>query len=148
MPRPNPLAEPDFAKEVAEAFVSGLSRQEMCDLFAVKDRDTITRWRRDPRVKAHALKLIEDRVLQVTRRVDSIISQRLEEAENLTMAELVMVRKEFLGGSLRARTENADADAINDGAAWLEENPEAADRLERILSGDEDSPVVGASTTG
>jgi hypothetical protein len=53
-------------------------------MFGVKDRDTITRWRRDPRVKAIALKIIEDRVLQVTRKVDGVIAERLENAENMT----------------------------------------------------------------
>ena len=148
MAKYNALSDPEFAKEVAEAFVAGLNRQEMCDMFGVKDRDTITRWRRDARVKAFALKLIEDRVYQVTRRVDAIIAQRLEEAEKLTITELVMLRKEFLGGDLRRQTEKVDADTINEGAQWLEDNPDAADRLERILTGEEENPVVGAPATG
>ena len=144
MARPNPLADPTFAKEVAEAFVGGLSRREMADIFAVKDLDTITRWRRDPRVKAHALKLIEDRILQVTRRVDAVISQRLENAEDMTIPELVLIRKEFLGGALRQQTEKADSDTINEAQAWLESNPDAADQLERILSGQEPNPAAPA----
>lgn len=146
MPRPNPLADPAFAKEVAEAFVGGLSRREMADIFGVRDLDTITRWRRDPRVKAHALKLIEDRILQVTRRVDAVISQRLEEAENMSIQELVLIRKEFLGGALRQQTEKADSDTINEAQAWLESNPEAADQLERILSGQEPNPAAAQLT--
>jgi hypothetical protein len=143
--RPNPLANPAFAREVAEAFVGGLSRREMADIFGVKDLDTITRWRRDPRVKAVALKLIEDRILQVTRRVDAVISQRLEKAEDMTVQELVLIRKEFLGGALRAQTERADAETVNEAQGWLEANPDAADQLQKILNGELNHPVVGAA---
>lgn len=133
MPRPNPLADPAFAQKVAEAFADGCSRQTMCEMFGVKDRDTITRWRRDQRVKVRALKIIEDRVLQVTRKVDGVIAARLEDAENMTVQELLMIRKEFLGGALRAQTEKADDETISEAQTWLEENPDAADQLEELL---------------
>lgn len=133
--RPNPLADPDFAKAVAEAFAAGCSRPEMCEMFGVKDKDTITRWRRDPRVKAHAFKIIEDRVLQVTRKVDGVIAERLEHASEMTIQELIMIRKEFLGGALRAQTEKADEATVAEAQNWLESNPEAADALEELLRG-------------
>lgn len=136
MARPNPLADPAFAKSVAEAFAAGASRNDMCEMFGVKDPDTITRWRRDPRVKAYALKLIEDRVLQVTRKVDGVIAARLEEAEKMTVQELLAIRKEFLGGALRAQTEKADEATVAEAQDWLEQNPEAADELDRLLSGE------------
>lgn len=134
MARPNPLADPTFAQRVAEAFASGMSRAEMCDIFGVKDPNTITRWRRDPRVKAHALKLIEDRVLQVTRKVDSEIAQRLEETEQMTIQELLSIRKEFLGGALRAQTENADEATLQEAQALLEANPDFLEKLDQILT--------------
>lgn len=133
--RPHALADPDFAKQVAEAFIAGLTRPEMCEMFGVKDPDTITRWRRDPRVKAHALKLTEDRILQVTRKVDSVMENRLQNAENLTVRELLDIRKEYLGGALRAQTEKADEETIAEAASFLEDNPEAAEQLKEILSG-------------
>ncbi len=142
MARPNPLADPDFAKQVAEAFAAGASRADMCEMFGVKDPDTITRWRRDARVKAYALKLIEDRVLQVTRKVDGVIAGRLEHAENMTIQELIMIRKEFLGGALRAQTEKADEATVAEAQDWLEANPEAADELDRILAGERSIPGV------
>jgi hypothetical protein len=132
--RPSPLRDPEFAKSVAEAFAAGLSRQQMADLFEVKDLDTITRWRRDPRVKSIALKIIEDRVLQVTRKVDGVIAERLEHANEMTIVELLAVRKEFLGGALRAQTEKADEGTIAEAQDWLESNPEAAEELERLFS--------------
>jgi transposase-like protein len=133
--RPNPLADPEFAKKVGEAFASGASRADMCEMFGVKDPDTITRWRRDARVKAYALKLIEDRVLQVTRKVDGVIAERLEHASEMTVQELIMIRKEFLGGALRAQTEKADEATVAEAQNWLESNPDAADKLEALLMG-------------
>lgn len=140
MPRPNPLAVPEFAKAVAEAFAAGLSRKQMAEMFEVKDLDTITRWRRDPRVKSLALKIIEDRVLQVTRKVDGVIAERLEHATEMTIQELLAIRKEFLGGALRAQTENADQDTIAEAQDWIEKNPEAAERLEELFKHPEKIP--------
>lgn len=137
MARPNALADPSFAKSVAEAFAAGLSRAEMCELFNVKDKDTITRWRRDPRVKVPALKLIEDRILQVTRKVDSVIAERLQHAGEMSVAELLAIRKEFLGGALRAQTEKADDATIGEAMDFFEKNPDAMEQLEALLSGTE-----------
>lgn len=145
MARPNPLADPEFAKSVAEAFAAGASRKDMCDMFGVKDPDTITRWRRDARVKSYALKLIEDRVLQVTRKVDGVIAERLEHATEMTITELLAIRKEFLGGALRAQTEKADEATIAEGQNWLENNPDAAEQLDRMLRGESPIPGVEAS---
>jgi transposase-like protein len=144
MGRPNPLADPDFAQSVAEAFVAGQTRRQMCDLFGVSDPDTITRWRRDARVKAIAFKLIEDRVLQVTRRVDAVIAERLENASEMTTKELLEVRKEYLGGKLREQHEKADDETVHEAQDWLSSNPEEAAELERILAGEKPSPVTAA----
>lgn len=132
MARPNPLADPDFAKAVAQAFVDGNSRKDMCEMFGVSDPDTITRWRRDPRVKGYALKLVEDRVLEVTRKVDGKIAAILQN-QDLTVMELLAIRKEFLGGALRAQTEAADELTIAEAQEWIEENPEGAEALDVIL---------------
>jgi len=122
--------------------VDGLSRPQMCELFGVKDVDTITRWRRDARVKAFAFRLIEDRVLQVTRRVDGIIAARLEQADKLTTRELLEIRKEFLGGKLREQTQRADDEMVHETMDWLSEHPEEAAMLEDILSGKTPSPAI------
>lgn len=142
MGRPNPLADPDFAKAVAQAFVDGNSRTDMCEMFGVKDPDTITRWRRDPRVKGYALKLIEDRVLQVTRKVDGVIAQRLDNASDMTVQELIMIRKEFLGGALRQQTENADQATVSEGQRWIEDHPDEAAALIEMFGGERPFPGV------
>jgi transposase-like protein len=142
MARVSPFVDPEFTKAVAQAFVDGLSRKEIAEMFGRHDLDTITRWRRDPRVKAYALKLIEDRILQVTRKTDAIIAQRLQDSDKLSVQEVIMIRKEFLGGALRSQTEKADAETIQEAQTWLENNPEAADELEKLLSGETKSPVI------
>ena len=144
MGRPNPLADPDFAQEVAEAFAAGCSRTDMCEMFGVRDPATITRWRRDPRVKARAMKIIEDRVLTVTRKVDGVIEGRLQHAENMTITELLAIRKEFLGGALRERTENIDESTVQEAQTFLEQNPDAMEQLDAILRGDKPLPGVDA----
>lgn len=134
--RPNPLDDPTFASAVAEMFATGASRAEMCTIFNVKDKDTITKWRRDPRVKAIIWKLTEDRILQVTRKVDAVITNRLEKAENMTVQELLAIRKEFLGGSLRDKTQNIDEDTVNEAHALLERDPGMIEKLNEIFSGE------------
>ncbi len=144
MTRPNPLANPEYAKLVAESFAAGMSRRQMCVEFGVKDPDTITRWRRDPRVKSYALKLIEDRILQVTRKVDGKIAAMLDR-DDLSIMELIAIRKEFLGGALRAQTEKADESTIAEAQDWLERNPDAADQLDALLRGGALPGAVAAS---
>lgn len=134
MARPNPLSDPDFAKQVAEAFVAGTSRRAMAEMFGVKDPDTITRWRRDPRVKVIAAKLTEDRVLQVTRKVDGVIAEKLEHAAEMTVMELLAIRKEFLGGGLRAKMENVDEGTIGEAQDLIEKNPNFMEQLETMFS--------------
>lgn len=133
MARPNKLSDPEFAQQVAELYAAGCSRDEMCEALGVKDPKTITRWCKDPRVKVPAMKIVEGRVLQITRKVDSTIAGRLEHTEQMTIQELLSVRKEYLGGAARQQTEKADADTINEAANWLENNPERAAELTELL---------------
>lgn len=132
MGRPTALSDPEYAKAIAAAFVSGMSHRQIASEFGI-NKDTVTNWRRDPRVKAHALKMIEDRILTITRRVDSIIEARLQHAENLSIKDLVMLRKEYLGGALRQQTEKADEATVSEAMTALEENPQLAEQLAALL---------------
>jgi hypothetical protein len=133
MPRPNPLADDDFAQKVAEAFADGCGRKKMCEMFGVRDPDTITRWRRNPKVKALTFKLIEDRVLQVTRKVDGKIAAILER-DDLTVSELLAIRKEFLGGALREQTQKVDDETVAEAHELLANDPDLADKLDELLT--------------
>lgn len=120
--RPSALADPEFAQEVAAAFAEGLSRAEMCGLFNVKDPATITRWRKDPRVKGILKTLLSDRVAEVTRKIDAKIAAILGDPNHeWTVQELVMLRKEMLGGAMRAETEKADDLTVNEAMAAMDD---------------------------
>jgi transposase-like protein len=109
----------------------------MCEIFDVKDPNTISRWRRDARVKKHTLPLAEDRIVQISRKIDSTIEARLQHTDKLSIKELLDIRKEFLGGALRAQTEKADDEVIGQAQTLLEENPDAVKKFLEAL----DEPV-------
>lgn len=136
MARPNPLADPDFAQDVAEAFAAGTTRKDMCEMFGRSDPDTITRWRRDPRVATRLRKIVEERVLSVTRRVDGIIEQKLTQAaDELTIQELLAIRKEFgLSNMIAGQAAKADDATINEAMIALESNPNLVDQLDELLA--------------
>ena len=63
--RPSVLDDDENLKLVAEMFAAGASRQDIADAFNIKDLYTISKWRRNPRVKAATFKLIEDRITRL-----------------------------------------------------------------------------------
>lgn len=132
--RPHALADPEFAHDVAAAFADGLTREEMCELFGVRDPKTITRWRRDGRVTVIQRRIVQDRVLTITSKTDSELLSRLSEPEKLTTKELLEIRKEFLGGQLRDQTTEIDEATINEAQAALEQNPDLADEFRALLA--------------
>jgi hypothetical protein len=135
MARTNPLDDPEFALAVAEALAAGLERQEMCDMFGVKDRDTISRWKKHPTVKRMVMEILRDRVTEVNRVVDGQIRARLQEAENMTVRELLDIRKEFKGADL-VQGEKADENTVNEAHALPPEDiDEAIANLEKLLAG-------------
>jgi uncharacterized protein (DUF1778 family) len=58
-------------------------------------------------------------------------------ADKLSIKELLDIRKEFLGGALRAQTEKADDEVIGQAQTLLEENPDAVKKFLEAL----DEPV-------
>lgn len=128
------LTDPDFVKLVAEGFSNGLSRAEMAEMFSVS-KGTITTWRRDPRVRVQTLKLIEDRVVRITSKVDAIIGHRLQYADDIDTETLIKIRKEYLGGALRTASEGkgADAETINEAMNEIEADPERLKELTELL---------------
>lgn len=130
--RPTKLSDPDYCRLVAEWFTAGATRKAMAEEFGVTTT-TITQWRRDPRVRAIVSKLIEDRILQVTRKTDSEIERRLMNADELSVKELIEIRKEYLGGALRAQTERSDDETTSQALDALEKNPELAAAMIEVL---------------
>jgi hypothetical protein len=136
MARISKLANPDFAKAVAEAYVNGMSREEMADEFACH-KDTITIWTRDPRVQAHVSRLAQERVNRITRKIDKEIEGRLQDAEEMDTEVLLKIRKEFLGNVIKP-IEGAGADraeTVSETIKAVEESPDLADALQQLLLG-------------
>jgi hypothetical protein len=134
MARPHRLDDQDLAKAVAAAYVEGWSNQQMCDEFAVKDKHTISRWVKDPRVKAHATRLAQDRVLRILRRTDHIIESRLQNTDEIETADLLRLRKEFLGGgTLKVEVTKPDEATTDEVMDDLEKDPELAGALSEWL---------------
>lgn len=130
MARTSKLANPEFAKAVAEAYIDGMSRTEMAEIFGAH-KDTITDWTRDPRVQAHAARMAQERVLRITRRIDAEIENRLDNIGDMDEELLIKLRKEFLDRSLKVDLNNAkdDAGTMADAIDALENNPELAAQL-------------------
>ena len=130
MARVSKLANPEFAKAVAEAYMNGSSRAEMAEMFGAH-KDTITDWTRDPRVQAHAATLAQERVNRITRRVDAEIETRLMDAEEIDTELLLKIRKEFMerGGKIDLGSGKNDAGTMSDMIDVLEANPDLAAQL-------------------
>lgn len=120
---------------LAQAIATGLSSKEMAELFGCS-RGKINEEKRNPIVKAAVLKLVEDRVIRVTRKVDSVIEQRLNMAEELDTETLLKIRKEYLGGVLRMQTQGSakDAATVNEAMNQIESDPNFARELEELLN--------------
>lgn len=136
MARISKLANPEFAKAVGEAYVNGLSREEMADEFSVH-RDTISIWTRDPRVQAHVSRLAQERVNRITRRIDKEIEGRLLDAEDMDTEVLLKIRKEFLGNIIKAPDGKATqtAETVQETIKAVEESPDLAAQLQELLTG-------------
>lgn len=138
MARISKLANPEFAKAVAEAYINGLGREEMADIFGVH-KDTITDWTRDPRVQGHAARMAQERVTRITRKIDKVIEGRLQESEDLDTELLLKIRKEFLDRSLKVDLSKANetAETINEAATLLESDPKLAEAFKELMTGAE-----------
>lgn len=129
MARVSKLANPEFAKAVAEAYVNGSSRPEMAEMFGVH-KDTISDWTRDPRVQAHAAGFAQERATRITRRIDSEIETRLADAEDMDTELLLKIRKEFMERSGKIELGNkGDAATMSEMIDVLEANPDLAGQL-------------------
>lgn len=131
--RPHKLADPAYVELVATMFINGMTRQQMCDELDIKDVGTITRWKKDPRVKAASDKLLKERIGIIAARTDAEILKRLDEAEHLTIKEILAIRNEFMGGKMRDTLDTVDSDTVNDLQDYLAQNPEDAAALEEML---------------
>ncbi len=119
--RPPRTANPIFAAEFAESLAQGLTNAQLMAEHNIGDVDTVRNYKKDPRVTSILTKLINQRVQEITRRVDSEVAKRLESPGEMTTDELLRVRKEYLGGALRQEAEKTDEGAVNAAMAAVED---------------------------
>lgn len=134
--RKSQLNDPDFARQIAELYVRGVSREEMAEELGCH-RDTISVWVKDPRVAAHARKIAVDRATRISRRIDSEMEGRLAYISTWEIDTILKVRKEYLDRPLKvAAGEDVDtAKATNELAEALDQNPDLAKQLAELLEG-------------
>lgn len=124
------LSDPGFAKAVAEAYTDGLKRAEMAELFGCHE-DTMSDWVRDPRVQAHAMRLVQERVGRITRKLDSEIDRRIldvDDEDKYPMELILKMRKELLDRAIRFDFGNGknEAQLTSDAISAAEEDPDFA----------------------
>lgn len=133
------LSNPEFSRAVAKAYVNGQSREDMADIFGVH-KQTITDWIRDPRVQAHAIKIAQERVTRIVRKIDASIESRLESVEKIPTMELMKVRREYLERTLKVDVNGGGkgrAETMNETMNALESDPALATALLHALTGAE-----------
>lgn len=90
--------EPELRKVVAEAYVNGATNAEIAELLQRGvHADTITDYKRHPAVRAIALRLTEERHLQITSKIDNALMGRLNShIDKIDIETLLKIRKEVL----------------------------------------------------
>jgi len=140
MARISKLADPEYAREVAECYVCGMSRSEMATRFDVHP-DTITAWKRDMRVRTVAKQLHEDRVLEMTRKIDHEMQSRLNSGRIQEMDDetLLKFRKELVGDKKTIELSGALDTSSAKGDLWklLDDDPNLSQKLSALLGGEE-----------
>lgn len=134
--RPKFLDDSDNVELFAVAVADGWTNKQLANHFHVGLRSCST-YRKDPRVKAAAFKYMQERTLLITRKTDSEIERRLEDAKEMDVIELLKIRKEFLGGAFRTQAEGGKADdrTVTEAMDELEGNPDLAAKLLDLLGG-------------
>lgn len=139
MARKSKLADPEFAKRVADLYIQGLTREEIAleleELYGkLPHVDTISEWTGDPRVQVHIKAGSQARVARITRRIDREIEGRItgESIKKIDLETLLRIRKE-LKGKVQESTESEVANAD----IWdvLDSNPELVEQIASAAKG-------------
>lgn len=137
-------------QKVAELIHDGLTHTEVAAAVGEgTHKDTITRWRKDPRVQAHLTRLREERTNRITSKIDSRLSALIEtpdELAKLSIKELIEIRRELLPPAAQRHIVHRGADesaALADLQRLLSERPDLAQAL-GLAPGeeDEDAPLA------
>lgn len=124
---------------VAELWADGLSNKAIAEAVHAKFaeiedvpvKNTIINWRHDEQVanKIHAI--MRERISRIVRSTDSALAARLENADDLTVDEIIKIRKEIAPArDVLDDAERVDpADAASDLFGAAIEDPELAKKI-------------------
>ena len=124
---------------VAELWADGASNKtiaatvhsEFAEIEDVPVKNTIINWRHDEQVKNKIHAIMRERVSRIVRRTDSELISRLENAEELTVKEIIDIRKEIAPArDVLDENERVDpADAADDLFGAAIDDPELARKI-------------------
>lgn len=132
-------------ERIAELWVEGLTnkgiaeavQREFAEIETVPVKNTIINWRRDDVVENKIHSLMRERIGRVVRKTDAAIDKKLENEDELTVDEIIKIRKEFVPERDAFTDEKQDASKIDEDLFGLmEDDPEFAERLMDGLDGD------------
>jgi orotate phosphoribosyltransferase-like protein len=128
--RPNRLNDPDFAKNLAELWIRGVTYKVMAEELDCH-ADSIRTWVKDPRVIAHARKLAQERTMRITRSIDGEMDRRLANISDWALDEILKVRKEYLDRPLKVvdGVETDVAMTTNEISEAMDDDPDFAEQL-------------------
>ena len=124
---------------IAEKWAEGLTNKaiaeavfnEFAEIESVPVKSTIINWRHDEQVanKIHAI--MRERISRIVRRTDSALAHRLENADELTVDEIIKIRKEIAPArDVLDDAERVDpADAASDLFGAAIDDPELAKKI-------------------
>lgn len=124
---------------VAELWADGYSNKaiaeavhrEFSEIEDVPVKNTIINWRHDEQVKNKIHALMRERISRIVRRTDSELANRLENASELTVEEIIKIRKEIAPArDVLDDSERVDpADAADDLFGAAIDDPELARKI-------------------
>lgn len=129
------LNDPEVALAVAELAVRGASRPEMAEALGCS-KDTVRVWIKDPRVQAHARRLLSERVTRICRKIDGEIDARLAHIHGWDIDEILKVRKAYVDTPLQVGLEDGGdlGKVSNEISERMDEDPDFATALLALVA--------------
>lgn len=137
MGRPSPMHEEANRERVAVMYAAGATRAEIAEEFGGVDKSTVSAWLHREDVKALVDRKIRERTNRILRQTDSRIESALQDAENMSLEELLKVRKEFLPDRKEIKLTVNEDEALAELWKAAAEDPEAAQRILGLTAPDE-----------
>lgn len=124
---------------IAELWADGLTNKaiaetvhrEFVEIEDVPVKNTIINWRHDEQVQNKIHAIMRDRISRIVRQTDSALANRLENADELTVDEIIKIRKEIAPArDVLDESERVDpADAASDLFGAAINDPELARKI-------------------